>query len=325
MELTLQENYLEPEKLEKKPPRDGAGIGVAQLGEQREDVVVVSSDVAGSARAKFFAEKFPERFVQVGVAEQNAIGVCAGLAYNGLIPYYFAYSVFAVGRSWEPVRTTLAYPKNKVRILASHAGVSTGPDGATHQMTEDIAIMRVLPNFTVISPADFEEAKKAAQAVVDVAGPVYIRLARPALPVFTTEKTPFELGKILELKTGQDVTIIATGPLVYNCLLAAEILVHFGISARVLNCHTIKPLDRATILQAAAKTGRVVTAEDHQAAGGLGGAVAEVLTANQPVPLLRIGIKDRFGESGEPEELYKYFKLDAEGIAGQIREWINKS
>lgn len=318
----MAENYLDPEKLEKKPPRDGAGVGVAELGEQREDVVVVTSDVAGSARAKFFAEKFPERFIQVGVAEQNAIGVCAGLAYNGLIPYYFAYSVFAVGRPWEPIRTTLAYPKNRVRIVASHAGVITGPDGATHQMTEDLAIMRVLPNFTVIAPADYEEARKAVKAVVDIEGPVYLRLARPALPVFTTEQTPFELGRILRLRLGKDVTLIATGSVVYNTLLAAEKLAQEGISAQVIHCHTIKPLDEMALLQAAQETGKVVTIEDHQRAGGLGGAVAELLTRTHPWPLLRLGLKDRFGESGDPAELYKHFQLDPEGIAKQVKDWL---
>jgi transketolase len=322
MELYLHSNYLNPDKLEKKPPRDGAGIGAMELGKERQDIVVVSSDVAGSARAKYFAKEFPERFIQVGVAEQNAVGVCAGLAYQGLIPYYFAYAVFAVGRTWEPIRSTIAYPKNKVRIVTSHAGVITGPDGATHQMTEDIAIMRVLPNFTVIAPADFEEARKAVKAVVDIKGPVYIRLARPSLPIFTTPKTPFEVGKIMELKSGKDLTIIATGSLVYNALLAACQLEKQGISAKVLNCHTIKPIDEKQILGAAGKTGRIVTIEDHQVSGGLGGAIAEVLTSSKPVDLLRLGIPDCFGQSGSPEDLYRHFGLDVAGIKKSILKWI---
>lgn len=322
MQLNLAENYLNPEKLEKKPPRDGAGIGVMELGRERQRVVVLSSDVTGSARAKYFAKEFPERFIQVGVAEQNAVGVCAGLAYQGLIPYYFAYAVFAVGRTWEPIRSTLAYPKNKVRIVTSHAGVITGPDGATHQMTEDIAIMRVLPNFTVIAPADFEEARKAVKAVVDIEGPVYIRTARPKLPVFITQNSPFEVGKAVELKDGKDLTIIAAGSVVYNSLLAASQLEKEGVSAKVLNCHTIKPIDEKQILGAAEKTGRIVTIEDHQISGGLGGAVAEVLTAGKPAPLLRLGLPDRFGQSGSPEDLYRYFGLDVAGIKRSVLKWL---
>jgi transketolase len=322
--LNLNPNFLKPEKLEKKPSRDGAGLGVLELGRQRSEVVVVTTDVAGSTRANLFAKEFPQRFIQLGVAEQNAIGVCAGLAYQGLIPYYFAYSVFAIGRNWEPIRTLLAYPQNKVRIIASHAGVATGPDGATHQMTEDFALMRVLPNFTVISPADFQEAQKAVKAVVDLPGPVYLRLTRANFPVFTTEKTPFEVGKILELKSGQDLTIIATGSVVYNALLAAFELEKKKISARVLNCHTIKPLDAKAILKAAKETKKLVVVEDHQKAAGLGSAVAELVCQHYPVPLLFLGIPDRFGESGEAEELYRLFGLDKEGIFRKIKDWFLK-
>ncbi len=276
----------------------------------------------GSTRANLFAKEFPHRFLQLGVAEQNAAGVCAGLAYQGFIPYYFAYSIFAVGRNWEPIRTTIAYPKNKVRLIASHAGLATGPDGATHQMTEDLAIMRVLPNFTVIAPADSEQARKAVKAVVDIEGPVYIRLCRESFPVFTTPDTPFEVGKIMELKPGKDITLVATGSVVYNALAAAYQLEKENVSVRVLYCHTIKPFDQETILKAAQETGKLVTIEDHQLAGGLGGVVAEIITSKNPVPLLRLGIQDCFGQSGEAEELYSSFGLDAAGIKKSVSEWL---
>ncbi len=322
MDLKLHPNYLDPEKLEKKPSRDGAGLGVLELGKERQEVVVVTTDVASSSRANLFAKEFPHRFIQLGVAEQNAAGVCAGLAYQGLIPYYFAYSIFAIGRNWEPIRTTIAYPKNKVRIIASHAGIATGPDGATHQMTEDLALMRVLPNFTVISPADSLEAQKAVKAIVDIEGPVYVRVCRASFPVFTTPQTPFEVGKVLELKPGKDLTIIATGSVVYNALIAAYELEKEGISARVLNCHTIKPIDKEAILKAVFETKKLVTVEDHQVAGGLGGAVAEIITKEKPGPLLRLGIQDRFGESGSEQELYQAFGLDNFGILRSIKEWL---
>ncbi len=324
MELHLQDNYLNPDKLEHEKPRDGSGKGVADLGGERQDVVAASTDVKGSARAKYFAERFPERFVQLGVAEQNAAGVCAGLALNGRIPYYFAYAIFAVGRNWEPVRTLLGYQNVKVRICASHAGIATGPDGATHQMTEDIAIMRSIPNVTVIAPADYNEAYKAAQAVVDIDGPVYMRLARPKFPVFTTEQTPFEVGKALPLKDGNDATIVTTGSVAHNALMAAyQLEEEQGISVGVLHCHTVKPLDEAAVIEAAQRTGRIITVEDHQVMGGLGGAVAEIITANHPVPVLRHGVHDRFGESGSPEELYTHFQLDESGVAAVVADWLS--
>ena len=321
MKYYLAENYLNQKKVEWKKMRDGAGIGMAELGEVKKDMVVLAADTAGSARAKYFAEKFPERFVQVGVAEQNLTGVAAGFAYEGKVPYVVTYAAFLVGRAWEPIRTTMAYPKNHAVYVASHAGIATGSDGPTHQMTEDISIMRCIPDFTIIAPADYQQARKAVKAVYYIEGPVYIRNVREATPLFTTEKTPFEIGKAQVLREGKDLTAIGHGFVVYWLLLIAEELKN-EFSIEVINLHTIKPLDGATILKSAKKTGLVFSVEDHNIRGGAGSAVAEFLAENYPLPMKLHGIMDTFAESGSFNDLIKKYKLDKEGIKEELLQFM---
>ena len=320
----LAKNYLDEEKTEWKPMRDGAGIGIAELGGEKEDVVVLAADTAGSSRAKYFAEKFPARFIQCGVQEQNMVGVSAGLAYQGKVPYAITYAAFLVGRPWEPIRTTVAYPQNHVIFVSSHAGLATGPDGPTHQMTEDISIMRCLPNFTVIAPCDYAQAKKAVKAAYDIKGPVYIRNAREKTPVFTTEDSPYEAGKAQVLREGKDITAIGHGYMVYWLLKIAEELKD-KISIEVINLHTIKPLDEEAIIESAKKTGRVFTCEDHNVVGGMGSAVAELLSQKYPVPMKLHGVYDIFAESGSVKDLWKKYKLDEDGTKEALLEFLNKS
>lgn len=312
----LLPNYLDENTLEQKPLRDGAGIGVMEMGKDRKDIVVLTADVSSSARANFFEEKYPERFIQCGVAEQNMAGIASGLAYNGMRPFYFAYSVFAVGRNWEQIRTTIAYPNNNVVICASHAGVATGEDGATHQMTEDISIMRTLPNMSVLSPADYNEARNAVKSAYDFKGPVYIRLIRSKTPVFTNPDNVFEIGKAQVLKKGSDVTLIATGITVYESLKAIEELQKEKqkLNIELINLHTIKPIDRETIIKSVKKTGRVITVEDHQIQGGMGSAVAEVLSEENPVKIIRLGLNNEFGTTGDTKNLIAYFGIDRKSI-----------
>jgi len=321
MDYKLSENYLDEKKIEWKPMRDGGGIGVAEMGEEKEDVVVLAADTAGSARAKYFAAKFPHRFIQCGVQEQNMIGVAAGLAYQKKVPYVITYASFLVGRPWEPIRTIIAYPQNHVVFVSSHVGLATGPDGPTHQMTEDISIMRCLPNFTVIAPCDYEQARKAVKAAYFLKGPVYIRNVREKTPVFTTENTPFEVGKAQVLREGKDVTAIGHGYMVYWLLLIAEEMKK-EVSIEVINLHTIKPFDKDTILKSAKKTGRVFTAEDHNIIGGMGGAVAEFLAENHPVSMKFHGVEDIFAESGSVKDLWKAYKLDKEGTKEKLLEFL---
>lgn len=321
MDYKLVKNYLEEDKLEIKKMRDGAGIGMAELGEEKKDMVVLGADTIGSSRAKFFADKFPERFIQVGVAEQNLIGIAAGLAYQGKVPYAVTYAAFLLGRAWEPIRTTIAYPENHVVFVSSHAGLATGPDGPTHQMTEDISITRCLPGFTVIAPADYEQARKAVKAAYSIDGPVYIRNAREGTPAFTTEDTPFEVGKAQVLREGTDVTAIGHGYMTHRLLQAAEELKD-KVSVEVINLHTIKPIDKDTILESAKKTGRVFTAEDHNVIGGMGSAVAELLSENNPTPLKIHGVYDTFTESGEASDLWAKYKLDKEGVKEELLDFM---
>src|SRR3989344_9672850 len=264
-------------KIEQKPTRDGYGVGVVEAAKADSCVVVLCADLTESTRNLDFKKFFPDRFVQMGVQEQLLAALGAGMALAGKIPFITSYAMFCPGRAWEQVRTNICLNNVKVNIIGSHAGVSVGPDGATHQAIEDMAIMRVIPNITIIAPCDASEAKKATLAIVDYPGPCYIRLAREKSPVFTTPKTPFKIGRAEIYREGNDVALIACGPLVYNTLLAAEELSKKGIDARVINCHTIKPLDQKTILEAAKNCGAIVTIEEHQIAGGLGGAVAELL------------------------------------------------
>ena len=297
------------EDIKQAPTRDGYGNGLIELGEENENVVVLCADLTESTRSKYFVDKFPDRFIEIGVAEQNLVTVASGLAAVGKIPFVASYATFCPGRCWEQIRTTICYNDRNVKIAGAHAGISVGPDGATHQALEDIALMRALPNMIVVVPCDANEARKATIAVGKIKKPAYVRFARDKTPVFTTEKTPFELGKAEIYKDGKDVTIIACGILVYQALLAAKELEKDRIEAMVINCHTVKPLDGKTIVNAVRKTGAVVTVEEHQITGGLGGAVSEYLSENYPAFLKRVGIQDMYGESGTPNELLKKFGL----------------
>ncbi len=308
------------EDIEQKPSRDGFGEGLVLAAEENEQVVGLCADLTESTRMQSFAEKFPERFFEVGVAEQNLVTVAAGLALAGKIPFTTSYATFSPGRNWEQIRTTICYNDVPVKIIGSHAGISVGPDGATHQALEDMAIMRALPNMMVICPADYIEARKATIALAKTGKPGYLRLSRDKVPVITTNETPFEIGKMEVYKEGDDVAIIACGQLVYKALLAAKELQLHKINARVINCHTIKPLDKEIIIKAAEECRAIVTVEEHQVIGGLGGAVAEVLSSNFPVPLKIIGVEDMFGESGEPQELLKKFGLTVEEIIKAVTQ-----
>ncbi len=301
-------------KLEHEPIRKGFGRGLLEAGKRWDNVVAACADLTDSTQMSLFAKEFPERYVEIGVAEQNLVTVGSGLAAMGKIPFVSSYAAFSPGRNWEQIRTTICLNNRPVKVIGSHAGVSVGPDGATHQMLEDIALMRVLPNMVVIAPCDSVEAEKATLAMATDKRPNYMRLAREATPVFTTEKTPFEVGPAYVFESGEDVTIIATGTMTYQALVAAKKLFENGIDAEVIHVPTIKPLDAETIVKSARKTGAVVTAEEGQIAGGLGGAVAELLSEECPVPIKRIGMRDRFGESGAPEELLEHFGLDAKHI-----------
>ncbi|MGB4461649.1 MAG: transketolase family protein, partial [Tepidanaerobacteraceae bacterium] len=282
--------------------RDAYGEALAQLGEEIKDIVVLDADLSGSTKTSVFAKKFPERFFNVGIAEQNLMGTAAGFATCGKIPFASTFAVFATGRAFEQVRNSICYPKLNVKIAATHAGLTVGEDGATHQSVEDLSLMRALPNMTVISPADAVETKKAVMAAAFHQGPVYIRLGRMAVETIFDEDYEFEIGKGKVLREGSDVAIIATGIMVAEALRAAEILEKEGINAMVVNIHTLKPIDEDIILKAA-DCGAIVTAEEHTVIGGLGSAVAEVLAEKKPTPMRRIGIKDRFGLSGKPNEL----------------------
>lgn len=302
------------EDIEQVPTRNGFGEGLVLAGESDKNVVAICADLTESTRMEAFKKKFPDRFVEVGVAEQNLVTVGSGMAAAGKIPFVSSYATFSPGRNWEQIRTTICYNDQPVKIVGSHAGISVGPDGATHQALEDMAITRVLPNMVVVCPCDAIEAKKATQQIARNGKPTYIRLSRANSPVMTTEETPFEIGKAEVFKEGKDVTIVACGQMVYLALLAAKELEESNISVRVINNHTIKPLDEKTILTAAEETGAVVTAEEHQKNGGLGAAIAELLGEKHPVPVVRVGIDDRFGESGEPGELMEKFGLTKKEI-----------
>ncbi len=324
--------YLAPNLLttvKKILTRDGYGRGLVKAGEKNPNVVVLCADLTESTRSLWFQQRFPERFVEVGVAEQNMASLAAGMALAGKVVFISSYAVFSPGRNNEQIRTTISYnswnskpgKEINVKIGGAHAGLSVGPDGATHQALEDVALMRVQPGMTVLVPCDDVECEKATIAAAEWPGPVYIRFGRAAYPSFTTEKTPFRIGKIEEFRSGKDCTIIANGPLLYEALRAAEKLKK-DIDCQVLNCHTVKPLDGVTLVKAAKQTGCLVTAEEHQMAGGMGSAVAEHLSENYPVPIQRVGVRDYFGESGSPEELLKAFHLTAEDIVVAVRRAV---
>lgn len=307
-----------------KPTRDGFGEGLVELGEKRQDVVVLSADLTESTRAGWFKKKFPERFFPMGVSEQDMICTAAGFAISGKIPFACTFGVFAAGRAWDQVRVSVAYMNLDVKIVGTHGGISVGEDGPTHQAIEEIALMRILPNMTVIVPCDALEAKKATIASASYKGPVYLRLGRSNEPFITKPDDVFEIGKADVLKEGGDVAIIACGHEVYESLLACDILKKKGIDAGLINLHTVKPMDRAAIIKAANQTGAIVTAEEHAVAGGLGSAVSEVLAQECPVPIEFIGVKDRFGESGSPKELFKLFELTADDIARAAERAIKR-
>jgi len=318
------------EDIEQKATRDGFGEGLLNLGEENENVVALSADVSNSCRMNFFAEKFPKRFFQIGVAEQNLVGVAAGLAVSGKIPFMATYAVFSPGRTLEQIRTAIAYNDANVKIAGHHSGLLTGFDGATHQALEDIAVMRTIPNMKVVVPADAIEAKKATIFSAQINGPVYLRFAREKTPVFTVEETPFTIGKAeifwQSLAGGKkpEVLIVGCGPILYNALLAAKELEKEKIGTIVLNNHTIKPLDENKIIELAKKCGAVVSVEEHSVLGGLGGAIAEVLVKNYPAPMEFVGTKDTFGESAAPKDLFKKYGLEPKDIITAVKKVIKR-
>ena len=306
------------------PTRDGFGSGSVEAGALDERVVVLTADLAESTRADKFQKKFPDRFIQVGVAEQNLATVAAGMANYGKIPFFTSYAAFSPGRNWEQIRTTIALNNVPAKVCGMHAGVSVGPDGATHQMLEDIALMRAMPNMIVLSPCDSEEGRKATLAAAKHDGPVYLRFARDKSPIMTTKDTPFEIGKaIIFWKVASPaVLIIATGPLVHNALQAAQVLEKEGIAATLLDVHTIKPLDNEAVLREVRAAGAVVTVEEHQITGGLGGAVSELLARELPTPMEFVGVNDRYGQSGEPKELIEYYGMGVSHIVAAAKKAI---
>lgn len=310
---SLNPHVLSPQ-VEKIPTRNGYGDGLLELAEKNPDVMVLTGDLAESTRVLAFWRKYPERFLECGIAEQNMMGVAAGLALAGKIPFVSSYAVFVPGRTWDQTRVSVCYSKANVKIAGAHSGISVGPDGATHQALEDIAIMRVLPHMTVIVPCDAEETRKCTLAAADLIGPVYFRFAREKTPVITTKDMPFVIGKAITLRSGTDVTLVGCGPLLHEALLAAEALSRDGIEAEVINTHTIKPFDDVALEESVRKTGCVVTIEEHQIHGGLAGAVAESLSRHIPVPMESIGMQDSFGESGEPDELLTKYGMRATDI-----------
>lgn len=303
--------------------RDSYGSALVELGKEHDNIVVLDADLANATKTVMFRKAFPERHIDCGIAEGNMMGVAAGLAAAGMVPFASSFAMFAAGRAFEQIRNSIGYPKLNVKIGATHAGISVGEDGASHQCNEDIALMRSIPGMVIINPADDTEARAAVRAAYEYAGPVYLRFGRLAVPVFNDpDNYTFEIGKGKILREGSDVTIIATGLEVYQSLRAAEMLAADGIDAMVVNIHTIKPIDRELVVAAAKKTGKVVTVEEHSVIGGLGSAVCEVLAEEYPVKVKRIGVQDVFGESGPAVELLKKYRLDGQGIYEQVKEYV---
>lgn len=324
----MNNQFLNPdlfeENLEYEPNRKGFGEGLAEAGKNDESIVALTADLEESTQVEPFGKAFPERFIEVGVAEQNLVTIASGLAAVGKKPFTTSYASFSPGRNWEQIRTTICLNDRNVKIVGCHAGVSVGPDGATHQMLEDIALMRALPNMVVVVPCDSIEARKATIAFAGTNKPGYLRLAREKTAVITHDKTPFEIGKAQILREGKDISIIACGPLVYEALKAARELAKHGIEAEVINSATVKPLDERVIIETASKTKRVITVEEGQINGGLGGAVTELLSAQYPCRVERIGIKDRFGQSGTMAELWHEYELDAQSIMKVAKKIIKE-
>jgi len=309
----------------REPIRAGFGRGLKAAGESNEAVVALCADLTESTQMHLFKEAFPTRFIEIGVAEQNLVTVASGMARAGKIPFTSSYAAFSPGRNWEQIRTTIALNNQPVKVVGSHAGISVGPDGATHQMLEDIALMRVLPNMVVLAPGDSIEAEKATKALAENGKPSYIRLAREKTPIFSTDDSPFEIGKAYVVREGTDVTLLGTGTMSYQLMVAAEALAKKGVNAEVIHVPTVKPLDSETILASVKKTGRAVTAEEAQITGGFGSAVTELLSEVMPAPVKRLGMQDRFGESGAPDELLEHFGLTGEKMAKTITTFIEKA
>ncbi|MBI4087212.1 MAG: transketolase family protein [Candidatus Liptonbacteria bacterium] len=321
----LSEKVFEPD-IDQKPTRDGYGVGLVLVGEENQNVVALCADLTESTRAEQFAKKFPERFFECGVAEQNMATIAAGLGVSGKIPFISSYATFSPGRNWEQIRTTIAYNDSNVKIGGHHAGISVGPDGATHQATEDIAMMRALPNMKVFVPCDAIEARKATLAAAQIWGPIYLRFGREKSPVITSDLTPYTPGKaeVFWESRGADVLIVGCGGLLYNALLAARDLEKEKIHSVVLNCHTIKPIDDKKIVELARKCGAVVTVEEHQVSGGLGGAVAEVLAKHAPTPMEFVGMQDTFGESGPPAQLLEKYGMGAKDVKAAVHKVLKR-
>ena len=307
-----------------KDTRSGFGAGLTELGQKNENVVALCADLIGSLKMDDFKKNHPERFFQIGIAEANMIGIAAGLTIGGKIPFTGTFANFSTGRVYDQIRQSVAYSDKNVKICASHAGLTLGEDGATHQILEDIGLMKMLPGMTVINTCDYNQTKAATLAIADHHGPVYLRFGRPSVANFTPENGEFIIGKAVMMNEGTDVTIIATGHLVWEALLAAEKLEEKGISAEVINIHTIKPLDEEAILKSVAKTGCVVTAEEHNILGGLGESVARTLSLNNPVPQEYVAVQDSFGESGTPAQLMEKYQLNAEAIIAKAEKVINR-
>lgn len=312
--------------IEKKiATRDSYGKTLVELGKEHKELIVLDADLAGATKTAMFREVFPERHVDCGIAESNMIGVAAGLAASGMVPFASTFAMFAAGRAFEQIRNSVGYPHLNVKIGATHAGISVGEDGATHQCNEDIALMRTIPGMTIINPSDDTEARAAVKAAFHMNGPVYLRFGRLPIPVFNNPDTyEFELGKGVVLKEGTDITIIATGLEVYESIKAAEKLEADGISVKLINIHTIKPIDKELIVQAAKETNKVITVEEHSVIGGLGDAVCAALAKEYPTPVLKIGVEDVYGQSGPAVELLKKYGLDSEGIYNKITKYLNK-
>lgn len=307
----------------REPTRAGFGRGLKKAGELDERVVGLCADLTESVHMHLFAEAFSDRFIEVGIAEQNLAALASGLAHAGKIPFAGSYAAFNPGRNWEQIKTTICINQQPVKIVGGHAGVTVGPDGATHQMLEDIALMRVLPGMVVVVPGDAVEAEKATLAIAKNDSPSYLRLGRDKTPTFSTDASPFEIGRAYVLREGGDISLLGTGIMTYQLLVAAERLASQGIQAEVVHVPTIKPLDAATILNSVRKTGRAVSAEEAQIVGGLGGAIAELLSEKLPAPLRRLGMLDRFGESGAPAELLEHFKLTGPHLAESIKQFVD--
>lgn len=306
-----------------KATRDAYGEALVELGKEIKDMVVLDADLSGSTKSAEFKKVYPERFFNAGIAEQNLVGMSAGLAAYGKIPFASSFAIFLTGRAFEIIRNSICYPNLNVKLCATHAGLTVGEDGASHQALEDIAIMRALPNMTVFSPCDFYETKKCVRAAAKIKGPVYIRMGRSKVPVITDESTEFEVGKGIEMREGNDITVISTGIMTAKAVEASDELKKEGIGARVINIHTIKPIDKDIIIKAAKETGKIITCEEHNIIGGLGSAVAEVLSENRPVPLRRIGVEDEFGESGNGNELLEKYHLTVDEIKKVAKEEKN--